>query len=123
MPDIQGKNPRRTALEQAVGEPAGRGPDVRADPAGDADPERVERRLDFIPAPAHEFFFSDHFQFCVRRDQGAGLCGGLPVEQDLGGHDGAARLLARVKKTSLDQSHIQPGLARTHAVLSVWRTQ
>jgi hypothetical protein len=53
--DVDGVHARGAMLEEAVGEPAGRGADVGAH--GRAGVERgpgVQRRLEFPPAPAHE---------------------------------------------------------------------
>ena len=48
--DVERDHPRRAALEQHVGEPAGRGADVERIETGDVDPERVERVGELVPA-------------------------------------------------------------------------
>ena len=51
-PDVDRVDASRPALEQDVGEPAGRRADVEAHAIRRVDPERVERRRELVPAPA-----------------------------------------------------------------------
>ena len=48
--DVERDHPVGAALQQAVGEPAGRGADVEAGAPGDVDPKRVEGVLELDPA-------------------------------------------------------------------------
>ena len=52
--DVDRDHPRSAALQQAVGEAAGRGADVEAVAPGDVEPERVERVLELDPAAGDE---------------------------------------------------------------------
>ena len=51
MPDVDRVDARGATLQQHVGEPAGRGPDVERDAAGRVDPEAIQpvRELDAAP--------------------------------------------------------------------------
>ena len=52
--DVERVDPGRAALEQDVGEAAGRRPDVEGDPTRRVDLERVERRGELVAAAADE---------------------------------------------------------------------
>jgi hypothetical protein len=47
--DVERDHARRAALQQNVGEPAGRGTDVEGIETGDVDPERIERVRELVP--------------------------------------------------------------------------
>src|SRR3546814_4428761 len=52
--DVEGDHARRAALEQAVGEAAGRGSDVEGATARDLDVEAAQRTLELLSAAANE---------------------------------------------------------------------
>ena len=87
---------RGAALEQDVGEAAGRRADVERPPAGHRDAERVERvrELD-AAAPDVRMVRRERARRARRSDGGAGLRDDLAVDGHLSGEDQRARPLAR----------------------------
>ena len=82
MGDVERDHPCGAALEQAVGEAAGRGADVEAVEAGDVDPERLERVLELDPAARDEPGRLGHQQLGVLGDELARLQRQRPVVAD-----------------------------------------
>ena len=77
--DVQGDDPRGAALQQAVGEAAGRGADVERVRARDVPAEPVEHRRELVAAARDEPRRVAHVDGRVVGDRHAGLRRRLPV--------------------------------------------
>ena len=109
------------ALQQHVGEPSGRGPDVQAAAPGDRDAERVER-VGQLHAPAGDVrgALVEHDGH-VGIDELAGLVGSAPVraEAHLAGQDRRGRARARGEQAPVGQQRVEPHL-RPHGREPYW---
>ena len=110
--DVERVDAARAALQQDVGEPAGRRADVEADEPGRVDRERVEGRRELVPAPAHvRLGFRDRDRR-IGREQVARLsiaAGRVALPHpDLAGQDERLRARSRLDQATLDQQLIQP---------------
>ena len=110
--DVEGDHVRRAALQQAVGEAAGRGADVEAVAAGDVDPERVERVGELDPAARDEARARVDDELGVRLDQlaRAQRDGAVAADAHLAGTHGARRRRARRKEAALSKHSVDSGL-------------
>src|SRR5262249_43631046 len=54
MPDVKRNNARGSALQQAIGEPAGRGANVKTDFSFDINPKLLKSRRQFYSAAAYK---------------------------------------------------------------------
>ena len=106
--DIERNHARRIALEQDVGEPAGRRADVQRPASGDDDGEHVERvgQLD-AAAPDVGMIRGDELDLRLLADRGAGFRDDLSVDFDLAGKNQRARALARRRQPALDERDVQ----------------
>ena len=110
--DVDRGHPSGAALQQAVGEAAGRGADVEAVAAGDVDPERLERvlQLDAAARDVARPRVDEQRRFGL--DQLAGPQRDRPVlpDPDFARPHGAGRRRARGEEPPLGQNRVYPGL-------------
>src|SRR2546422_105736 len=109
--DVHGVHAGGAALEQAVGEAAGRGAHVEADAAGDLHLESVERVGELLAAPAHERRAPLELDARVSGDQGAGLAPAPAGPEALARQDEAGGLLPALDEPALDDQAVD-ALAR-----------
>jgi hypothetical protein len=104
---VERVHPARAALEQDVGEAAGRGAHVQGDGARDVQPPGVERRRQLEPAAADVGQRRpQHGDAGVVGDGLAGLGGRPPVDLDRPGQDERLRPLPRLRQPALDQGQV-----------------
>jgi len=101
--DVERDHARRAALEQAVGEAAGRRAQVEAVLAFGVDPERVERVRELLPAARDESRRGAHLELDVVGDLLARLC----ETRHETGEDERLRLRAALREPALDQHDVQ----------------
>ncbi len=102
--DVERDHLGGAALEEDVGEAAGRGADVEAAPAGGIDAEGLERVVELLAAPRDEPRRLGELERC-------GFVDLLPRLVEPGhppGHDERLRLGARLGKAALDEQHVEP---------------
>ena len=109
MTDVEGDHANGAALQQHVGEAAGRCADVERLAAVDRDAERVERVRQFDAAAA-DVRVVGLFErnLCISRDRRAGFLRGLAVDQDDARKNERARPLARLGQAALHEQQIEP---------------
>jgi len=112
--DIDRINPVGAVLQQAVGESAGRGPDVGAHPSGRLQPELLEGRLQLLTTPGDEAGGGDHFDCRVRGHPGRGLQHELSLQPHLAGHDHPLGEGAALDQAARDEQLIEPFLRFRH---------
>ncbi len=114
--DIERDHARRAALQQDVGEAAGRGADVQGAFARRVHAEVVEgmRQLD---AAAADVRMIRHRDLEVRAigDGRAGFRDDLAVDSHAAGHDQGSCTLAGGRKPAFHERDIEAGLSRWHA--------
>ena len=111
MTDIDGVNPPGTAIEQHLGEAAGRGADVEGDAPVDYDPEVIESVGEFDAAPRDPGMIApleSERRFCC--ELFAGFVDAPFAAADQAGEDQRLRLGAALGETSLDEELIGPPL-------------
>ncbi len=110
--DVDGRDAGGAALEQAVGEAAGRGADVEAVAARDLDRERLERVLELDPAARDEARAGVDEELGPGLDQLARPQGDRAVgaEPDLTCAHGAGGGAARGKDAALGENRVYAGL-------------
>src|SRR6478752_9556077 len=101
--DVERDHARRTALEQDVGEAAGRGPDIDAVEAGRVDAEPVEPVRELLSAARDVGLLRLHRQLGALVD----LSPGLVVPGDETGHHERLRLPPRLREPALDQEDVE----------------
>ena len=109
LADINGKDARRTGLEQAVREPAGAGAEVGGSQAGNFEAEVAESVFEFETAAADVFIRGGQRENVARARCVAGFSGRLTVDGDLSRHDGALRLFATLAQAAVHEFLIQSG--------------
>jgi len=107
--DIDGMDPRGSGLEQNVGESAGGGADIEADPAGDIDGEVGERASQFEAAAADVGRAREDLDAAVVGDGLAGLGGFLAVEEHLAGHDEGLGFFAGFSEAACQDEPVETG--------------
>ena len=107
LADVHGKNLGRAVLEQAIGEPAGGGAEVERDQAGHVQLKMSQRVFELVAAAADVFFAGVEGEGVVRLDGVAGFAGGLGVDADLAGEDGAFGAFAAFAEAAFDQCLIE----------------
>ena len=107
--DVDGVDVGRAALEQAVGEAAGRGPGIEGAPAGDGDREAVQCGLELEAAPADVGRRGpEQDDGLVRGDQARRLVGRRAGDEDVAGGDGRLGLLPGVDEAPSHELGIEP---------------
>ena len=101
--DVDGDHARRTGLQQAVREPAGGRPDVRAVTAGDVDVERGKRIRELLSPARDEARRLLHGQLDVVGD----LLARLRVSENAPGEDERLGLRARLREPALDEDDVE----------------
>ena len=104
---------RRAALQQAVGEAAGRGADVEAPAPGGVDAGRLERVGELDPAARDEARALVDGELDVLGDELAGLGRALAVaaaQPHLAGHDRRRRAGARREEPALGEQRVEAEL-------------
>ena len=117
MGDVEGDHARRAALQQAVGEAAGRGADVEAVEAGDVDSQRLERVRELDAAAGDERRRLDHEQLGVVGDQLARLARerAVAAEPYPAGAHRLGRARTRAGEPALGEQRVDPAPAhRAH---------
>jgi hypothetical protein len=112
MPDIHGVNPGRARSQQAIGKSAGGSAEVNGSQPGDIELKMLKGVLELVPAATDEFLRSGEGEFIGSVDTIAGFAGGLAVDEDLPGHDGALAFLATVAKPAFHQSLVHTNHGR-----------
>ena len=102
--DVERDHTRCAALEQHVGEPAGRRADVEAVEPVDVDAERVERVCELVPGARDVRRRRNDLELDVRRD----LLARLRVPGDETCEHERLGLRARLGEPALDQHHVKP---------------
>ncbi len=107
--DVDGHNVLDPALEQAVGESAGRGPYVEGQPSGDIEPEAGERVGELDPAPGDELGSLVHLDLDALGNELAGLLGppALREQQDVARQHRGGRAGTRWKNAPLREQGVQ----------------
>ncbi len=105
--DIDGVDPGRAALQQAVGEAAGAGAEIGRDKAGNVDTELVERLVELLSATADEtgLLFQRDDVGLADVAAGAGLL--LVVDEDVAGHDEGLGAGAGLGKAAFDDRVVE----------------
>jgi len=107
--DVDRGDVRRAALEQAVGEAAGRGADVEAAQPHGLQPEVVERGRELAPGARDERLRrTGDRERGVVRDSGSGLVDTPAGDRHQPRHHRPACLLPRVEQPALHQRLIEP---------------
>src|SRR5712692_9372930 len=120
-PDIDCIDSPRPVLEQAIGEPARRSPDIEGDQPIWVECESLQRLLQLQAAPADVFQFAILSRDTILRvkwHQHTRLID-LPVaEKDLARHDERARPFAAGSQAAPHQRQVQPFFVRRHYLSS-----
>ena len=109
LADIHGKNFCRAALQQTIRKAAGGGAEVERGEAGDIQLKMNEGVFEFVAAAADVFFRRDQNNFVRGPDGVAGLAGGMAVDADLAGEDGAFGAFAAVAEAAFNERLIKSG--------------
>ncbi len=121
VPDIDGIDASRAALQQHVGEAAGRGADVEGDGTGGVDAEMVERMGELDAAARHPGMIAPaQFERRFGGDADARLVEPAIAAPHRAGENQRLRLGAAVGKAALDQERIKPQFA-AHPAFSAAR--
>lgn len=99
-------------LQQTIGEPSGAGAQVDASGAGDRETEMVESVFQFVTTSGNVAIAGKQLDRIALADPVARLLGGVSVDPDLSGHDGALGLRAGFAETAVYQCLIDAGLQR-----------
>ncbi len=102
--DVERDHARGAALEQHVGEPAGRRADVEAVEPGDVETERVERIRELVPGTRDV----RRRRLDLERRVLVHLLAGLRVARHEPGHHERLGLRARLGEAALDEQHVEP---------------
>src|SRR5205807_496059 len=102
--DVERDHVRRAALEQDVGEAAGRGADVERVRAGDVEPELVERVCELLPA-ARDI---GRRALDVELRVGVDLLPRLRVARDEAREDERLCLRPALREPALDEERVEP---------------
>ena len=106
--DVERDDRRGAALQQHVGEAAGRRADVERAPAGGVDAEGVERAGELDAAAADVGMIRrDELDARVGGDRGAGLRDDLAVDRHLAGENQRPRALARGREAAIDEGDVE----------------
>ena len=105
--DVDGRHLGGAVLEEAVGEPAGRGADVEGSEAADLEGEGRQGGLELVAAAADVAVAGDQFDRVLGTDLAAGFVGGVAGDPDLAGEDRALRLLAALAESAVDEQLIE----------------
>ena len=105
--DVERDHARGPALEQHVGEAAGRRADVERVAPGDLDAERLERVRELLAPARDEARRLGHGQLRRLVD----LLARLLVARHAPGQDERLRLRAALGEPTLDEQHVEPLLA------------
>ena len=111
VPDVDGHDARRAALEEAVGKTAGGGADVQTNPARDGEPSRgkkLEGVLEFVAAAGDEA----RRPLDLEGDRLVELGSRLVVPGDEAGDHESLRLAARLREPALHEQNVEPLLHR-----------
>ena len=108
--DIERDDVRGSALEQAIGEPAGRGADVKRARARDRDAEGIERVGELDPAPRDVRRRGPRPRARRRRRRAARACGPARVraQQHVAGHHRRRRPGSGLEQPAVHQQAVDP---------------
>ena len=108
VPDVQGNDMARPALEEHIGEAAGGGANVEGHCAGGVDTERVER-LHQLQSTATDpgMVGTDHADLGVHVHHGPRLLRAVPTDVDLPGENQGASLLAGLDQPLVHQQGVE----------------
>src|SRR5207237_9685724 len=99
----------RAVLEQAIGEPAGGGAEVNGHGPFHLQLKVNQGVFQLVAAAADVFIPGLEFDPVVRADRVAGFVGGVPVDFDEAGQDGALGLFPAFAQTAFNESVIEAG--------------
>jgi YVTN family beta-propeller protein len=102
--DVERDHARGAPLQEAVGEPSGRGAEVEAVLSGRIDPQLVERPRELLAAARDEARRAHDGQVDVVCD----LLARLVVTGDQAGHDERLRLLPALGQSALNEENVEP---------------
>lgn len=105
---VDGIDPRRTALEQTVGKPSGRGAHVRANEVSRVYLECVESAFQFQAAAAHVLERSANDYLGILRHRSTHLADDLTIDLHVAGENEGLGPRSRLGQLSLNQQRIQP---------------
>ena len=108
MPDVNRVDLCGTVLQQAIGESASRCAHVKCGATGSVDFEKLQGVFELQPAAADEPIVSDQNKCVLVSNRFTRLAGGMIVDPNLAGHDGALGFLAALAQAALHQRHIHP---------------
>jgi predicted nicotinamide N-methyase len=106
VPDIQGNHLGRTALEQAIGEPTGRGTDIEAPASSRPDAERIEGSGQLLACPRDELRRPLHHELDIVGD----LLARLVESRDETCEHQRLRFRAALDQAALNQQDVEPHL-------------
>src|SRR5581483_12155740 len=114
--DVDGHDPGRDPLKQAVGEASGRRPDVDGDPAGEVDGEVTEGGVQLLAAPADEpRTLPGDAQWLLRRDESRRLLGRRASHGDPPSGDVGSGPLPAGGEAPTDELNVEPPPQRGQA--------
>jgi hypothetical protein len=105
--DVHGKNFFGAVLQQAISESAGGGAQVESGDSSGLQMKMVEGVFQFVAAAADVFVAGLEDKLVIRLDGIAGFAGGLGVDADLSGEDGAFGAFATFAKAAFNQGLIK----------------
>src|SRR5581483_6635531 len=108
---VESDHSPRTALQENVGEAAGRRAEVERVEPGDVEGERVERVRELVARARYVRRRSRDLEWRVLVD----LFAGLRVAGNAAGHDERLRLRTRLGETPLDEQDVNPLLGQRRA--------
>ena len=123
VPDVDGDDPRGAALQQAIGEAAGRRPEIEATKAAHVERERVERPRE-LHAAARDVGVvgAAHLDRSVVRHERAGLVDAVPADEDLSREHEGLRARPR-RREPAGHEQVVEALLRHRRVTSLARAR
>ena len=108
--DVHGKNPCGAVLQQAIGKSAGGRAEVERGYSDDIQMKMVQGLFQFVAAAADVFIAGIEGKTVIGLDGIAGFAGGLGVDADLTGEDGAFGAFAAFTKAAFNQGLVKASL-------------
>jgi hypothetical protein len=105
--NVHGKNPGGTVLEQAIGKSARGRAEVERSEAGDVQLKMAQGVFQLVSAAADVFFTRVEGDLVAGFDGIAGFVGGLAVDADLSGEDGAFGAFTAFAKAAFNQRLVE----------------
>ena len=105
--NVHGKNFRRAVLQQTIGESAGGCAQVERGQSGDIQLKMAQGVFQFVAAAADVFIADIEGKLVIGFDGIAGFVGGLGVDADLSGENGAFGAFAAFTKAAFNQCLVE----------------